>query len=52
MYTLGEPGIFFSREHDVPVIKIRPGFFEQKGNILRVVQSTMYSTLGMSTPDS
>ena len=34
--------ISFLRKHDV--IKIRP---EQKGNILRVVQPTMSSTLGV-----
>ena len=36
---------FFSREHDV--IEIGPEFLEQKGNVLRIVQPTMRSTLGV-----
>ena len=37
----GEPGTF---SH---VIKIGPEFSEQKGNILRVIQSALRSTLGV-----
>ena len=44
MYTCGEPGIF---THDRDVIKIGPEFLEQKGNILRVIQLTLRSTLGV-----
>ena len=33
--------------HDYDVIKIGEEFLEQKGNILRVVQSPMRSTLGV-----
>ena len=39
--TRGEPGIF---SH---VIKIGPEFLEQKGNVLRVIQPTLRSTLGV-----
>ena len=41
MYRAERPGIFL-RKHDV--IKIGP---EQKGNILRVVQPTMSTALGV-----
>ena len=37
----GEPGIF---SH---VIKIGPEFSEQKGNVLRVIQPALRSTLGV-----
>ena len=39
--TCGEPGIF---SH---VIKIGPEFSEQKGNVLRVIQPALRSTLGV-----
>ena len=39
--TRGEPGIF---SH---VIKIGPEFSEQKGNVLRVIQPALRSTLGV-----
>ena len=45
LYVHGEAGIFFSCDHDV--IEIGPGFLEQKGNVLRIVQQTMHSTLGV-----
>ena len=45
LYVHGEPGIFFSCDHDV--IKIGPGFLEQKGNISHIVQQTMHLTLGV-----
>ena len=35
----------FSRDHDI--IKIGPEFLEQKGNVLRVIQPALRSTLGM-----
>ena len=35
----------FSRDHDV--IKIGPEFLEQKGNVLRVIQPALCSTLGV-----
>ena len=35
----------FSRDHDV--IKIGPEFLEQKGNVLRVIQPTLRSTLSV-----
>ena len=35
----------FSRDHDV--IKIGPEILEQKGNVLRVIQPTLRSTLGV-----
>ena len=35
----------FSRDHDVT--KLGPGFLEQKGNLLLVIQSTLRSTLGV-----
>ena len=35
----------FSRDHDI--IKIGPEFLEQKGNVLRVIQPTLRSTLGV-----
>ena len=35
----------FSRDHDV--IKIGPEFLEQKGNVLRVIQPALRSTLGV-----
>ena len=35
----------FSRDHDV--IKIGPEYLEQKGNVLRVIQPTLRSMLGV-----
>ena len=35
----------FARDHDV--IKIGSEFLEQKGNVLRVIQPTLRSTLGV-----
>ena len=35
----------FSRDHDV--IKIGPEILEQKGNVLRVIQPTLRSMLGV-----
>ena len=35
----------FSRDHDV--IKIRPEFLEQKGDVLPVIQPTLHSTLSV-----
>ena len=43
MYTRGEPG--FSRDHDV--IKIGPEFLELKGNVLRIIQPALRSTLSV-----
>ena len=33
--------------HDHDVIKIGPEFLEQKGNVLRVIQPALRSTLGV-----
>ena len=35
----------FSHDHDVS--KIGPEFLEQKGNVLRFIQRTLHSTLGV-----
>ena len=43
--TRGKPGMFFSRDHDV--IEIGTEFLEQKGNVLRVIQPALRSTLGV-----
>ena len=43
----GEPSWYiFSRDHDV--IKIGPEFLELKGNILRIIQPALRSTLGVN----
>ena len=42
LYTRGEPGIFFLRKHDIIKIGLK-----QKGNVLRIVQRTMRSTLSV-----
>ena len=37
----------FSRDHDV--IKIEPGVLEQKGNVLRIIQQNLRSTLSVAS---
>ena len=46
MYMRGEPDTYlFSCDHGI--IEIGPEFLEQKGNVLRVIQPTLRSTLGV-----